>query len=194
MLCVKRWDPDGSHLVCADGLLWWLRTGYTQTHTQAHTDSHTQMATHWEWPRDGRADYWFAQINDSQPGHLTLGELHPLSCHCGSAHLANITASMQGTSQLSFNPKCHILKNIFKSLYDWIGITLVIWHSYDCATEYPLQIQIRQQFLPYLSFFRKNCSWYSYTPKSDVCLCISVCLSLDMYKVIYYYALVAGTC
>lgn len=108
MLCVKRQDPDGSHLVCADGLLWWLRTGY------AHT--HTQMATHWEWPGDGRADYWFAQINDSQPGHLTMGKLHPQSWHRGLAHRAHITAFMQGTSQVSFNPNSLLPEYIFKSL------------------------------------------------------------------------------
>lgn len=62
-------------------------------------DTHTQMVTHWEWTGDGRADYWFAQINDSQPGHLTLGELHPQSWHTGLAHLAHISASMQSTSQ-----------------------------------------------------------------------------------------------
>lgn len=105
MLCVKRRDPDGSHLLCADGLLRWLRTGYVHTHTQ--------MATHWEWSRDGRAGYWFAQINDSQPGHLTLGELRPLSWHTGLAHWAHIIASMRGASQLSFNPDCHFPKYIF---------------------------------------------------------------------------------
>lgn len=38
------------------------------TRTQAHT--HTQMETHCEVLGDGHAYYWFAQINDSQPGHL----------------------------------------------------------------------------------------------------------------------------
>lgn len=70
MLRVKWRDPDGSHLGCDDGL---LRTGYGRT----------QMETHWEWPWDGHADYWFAQINDSQPGHLTSGGFHPLSWHFG---------------------------------------------------------------------------------------------------------------
>lgn len=64
-------------------------------------DTHTQMATHWEWLGDGRADYWFAQINDSQPGHLTLRELHPLSWHIGLAHWAHITASMQNKIKIN---------------------------------------------------------------------------------------------
>lgn len=81
-----------------------------------HTHTHTQMATHWEWPGDGRADYWFAQINDSQPGHLTMGKLHPQSWHRGLAHRAYITAFMQGASQVSFNPNSLLPEYIFKSL------------------------------------------------------------------------------
>lgn len=43
MLCVKRPDPDGSHLVCADGLLRWLRTGYGHTHRWRPTESGREM-------------------------------------------------------------------------------------------------------------------------------------------------------
>lgn len=106
MLCVKRQDPDGSHLVCADGLLWWLRTGYAQPHTN------TQMATHWEWPGDGHADYWFAQINDSQPGHLTIGEQHQQSWHGDLAHKAHIPRINAGFKS-GFNLNSLLPKYIF---------------------------------------------------------------------------------
>lgn len=43
MLRVKRRDPDGSHLVCADGLLRWLRTGYGHTHRWRPTESGWEM-------------------------------------------------------------------------------------------------------------------------------------------------------
>lgn len=43
MLRVKRRDPDGSHLVCADGLLRWLRTGYGHTHRWRPTESGREM-------------------------------------------------------------------------------------------------------------------------------------------------------
>lgn len=84
MLCVKWQDPDGGHLVRTDGLPRWLRAGYAQANTYAHTQ-YTQMATRKMWPGDGHADYWFAQINDFQPGHLTTGKLHPQSWHSGLA-------------------------------------------------------------------------------------------------------------
>lgn len=83
MLCVKWQDPDGGHLVRTDGLPRWLQTGYAQANTYSHT--HTQMATRRVWPGDGRTVYWFAQINDFQPGHLKTGELHPQSWHSGLA-------------------------------------------------------------------------------------------------------------
>lgn len=47
MLCVKRQDPDGSHLVCADGLLWWLRTGYAHTHTDGNPLRVVRRWTRW---------------------------------------------------------------------------------------------------------------------------------------------------
>lgn len=43
VLRVKRQDTDGSHLVCADGLLWWLRTGYAHTHRWLHAESGQEM-------------------------------------------------------------------------------------------------------------------------------------------------------
>lgn len=100
-------------------------------------DTHTQMATHWEWLGDGRADYWFAQINDSQPGHLTLRELHPLSWHIGLAHWAHITASMQDKSQLSLT-QIVISVNILKALdkcflffyFIFLAFILPSCHSY----------------------------------------------------------------
>lgn len=142
MLCVKWQDPDGDHLVRADGLPRWLRTGYVQTdtythtrththglhHTHTNTHSHTQMATHRVWPGDGGADYWFAQINDSQPGHLTTGGLHPQSWHCGLARRTHTAAAMQGTSQRGLFGSSQTNMSCFYTV--WIQtLTVLIIHS-----------------------------------------------------------------
>lgn len=61
---------------------WWVPTGPFDGSGQ-DMNTHTQMATHWEWAGDGHVDYWFAQINDSQPGHRWVGDLLPQSWHSG---------------------------------------------------------------------------------------------------------------
>lgn len=61
---------------------WWVPMGPFDGSRQ-DMNTHTQMATHWEWPGDGHVDYWFAQINDSQPGHRSVGDLLPQSWHSG---------------------------------------------------------------------------------------------------------------
>lgn len=68
-------------------------------HRQTRPVTHTHRWQPTEWPGDGGADYWFAQINESQPGHLTTGALHPPSWHCGLARRTHTAAAMRGTSQ-----------------------------------------------------------------------------------------------
>lgn len=46
LLCVKWQDPDGGHLVRADGFPRWLRTGYAQANTYTNRHKYTQAQTH----------------------------------------------------------------------------------------------------------------------------------------------------
>lgn len=61
---------------------WWAPMGPFDGSGQ-DVNTHTQMATLWEWLGDGHVDYWFTQINDSQPGPGSVGDLLPQCWHTG---------------------------------------------------------------------------------------------------------------
>lgn len=112
MLCVKRRDPDGSHLVCVDGLLRWLRTGYGHLHRWRPTDSGQEM------------DVLTIDLLRSMTHNLVIWHWGCCTHWAGTLawHIWHITASTACLVRLiSFNSNCHFRK-LFLNPGKWIWI------------------------------------------------------------------------